>query len=88
VYLAAENRIVKAQIKGLLLLSKEAKARLAEIAHRLGRKVKTNTNRPRVEGPFLCTVLVQIRDNRYNRSFWETEGRSARSENKAKSIGN
>jgi putative transposase len=37
-YLAAENRILKAQIKGRLLLSKEEKATLAEIAHRLGRK--------------------------------------------------
>ena len=33
-YLAAENRILKAQIKGRLLLSKEEKATLAEIAHR------------------------------------------------------
>jgi hypothetical protein len=37
-YLAAENRILKAQIKGRLLLSQEEKATLAEIAHRLGRK--------------------------------------------------
>ena len=37
-YLAAENRILKAQIKGRLLLSEEEKAALAEIAHRLGRK--------------------------------------------------
>ena len=37
-YLAAENRILKAQIKGRLLLSAEEKATLAEIAHRLGRK--------------------------------------------------
>jgi putative transposase len=37
-YLAAENRILKAQIKGRLLLSKADKATLAEIAHRLGRK--------------------------------------------------
>jgi putative transposase len=37
-YLVAENRILKAQIKGRLLLSKEEKATLAEIAHRLGRK--------------------------------------------------
>jgi len=36
--LAAENRILKAQIKGRLLLSEEEKATLAEIAHRLGRK--------------------------------------------------
>jgi hypothetical protein len=37
-YLAAENRILKAQIKGRLLLSDAEKATLAEIAHRLGRK--------------------------------------------------
>src|SRR6516162_1763825 len=37
-YLAAENRILKAQIKGRLLLSEEEKATLAELAHRLGRK--------------------------------------------------
>src|SRR6516165_7780150 len=37
-YLAEENRILKAQIKGRLLLSEEEKATLAEIAHRLGRK--------------------------------------------------
>jgi putative transposase len=36
-YLAAENRILKAQIKGRLLLSQEEKVTLAEIAHRLGR---------------------------------------------------
>jgi hypothetical protein len=37
-YLAAENRILRAQIKGKLLLSDAEKATLAEIAHRLGRK--------------------------------------------------
>src|SRR5262245_53489139 len=37
-YLAAENRILRAQIKGRLLLSHAEKATLAEIAHRLGRK--------------------------------------------------
>ena len=37
-YLAAENRILKAQIKGRLLLSEADKVTLAEIAHRLGRK--------------------------------------------------
>jgi hypothetical protein len=38
-YLAAENRILRGQIQGRLLLSKGEKATLAEIAHRLGRKV-------------------------------------------------
>ena len=37
-YLAAENRILKSQIKGRLLLSDRHKATLAEIARRLGRK--------------------------------------------------
>ena len=37
-YLAAENRILKAQVKGRLLLSEAEKVALAEIAHRLGRE--------------------------------------------------
>jgi hypothetical protein len=37
-YLVAENRILRAQIKGRLLLSDAEKATLAEIAHRIGRK--------------------------------------------------
>ena len=37
-YLGAENRILRGQIKGRLLLSEGEKAALAEIAQRLGRK--------------------------------------------------
>jgi putative transposase len=37
-YLAAENRILKAQIKGRLRLSKAERLKLGEIGHRLGRK--------------------------------------------------
>jgi hypothetical protein len=37
-YLAAENRILRGQIKGRLLLSEGEKETLAEIAHGLGRK--------------------------------------------------
>jgi hypothetical protein len=37
-YLAAENRILKAQLKGRLKLSDTERATLAEIGHRLGRK--------------------------------------------------
>ena len=37
-YLAAENRILKAQIKTRLLLTDVEKATLAEIGYRLGRK--------------------------------------------------
>ena len=38
-YLAAENRILKAQLKGRPKLSDAERATLAEIGHRLGRKV-------------------------------------------------
>jgi hypothetical protein len=38
-YLAVENRILKAQLKGRLRLSNAERATLGEIAHRLGRKV-------------------------------------------------
>jgi len=37
-YLAAENRIMKAQLKGRLKLSDAERVALGEIAHRLGRK--------------------------------------------------
>jgi hypothetical protein len=37
-YLAAENRILKAQLEGRLKLSDAERATLAEIGHRLGRK--------------------------------------------------
>jgi putative transposase len=38
-YLVAENRILKGQLKGRLKLSDVERATLAEIGHRLGRKV-------------------------------------------------
>lgn len=37
-YLVAENRILKAKVKGRLVLFGGEKATLAEVAHRLGRK--------------------------------------------------
>jgi hypothetical protein len=37
-YLAAENRILRGQLKGRLKLSDAERATLGEIAHRLGRK--------------------------------------------------
>src|ERR1035437_6985613 len=37
-YLAAENGILKAQLKGCLRLSDAERAKLGEIGHRLGRK--------------------------------------------------
>ena len=38
-YLAAENRILRDQLKGRLKLSDAERAKLGEIGHRLGRKV-------------------------------------------------
>ena len=38
-YLAAENRILKAQLQGRLKLSDAERATLGEIGHRVGRKV-------------------------------------------------
>ena len=38
-YLVAENRILKAELKGRLKLSDGERATLGEIGHRLGRKV-------------------------------------------------
>ena len=40
-YLAAENRILKAQLKGRPDLSDAERGALGEIGHRLGRKVRT-----------------------------------------------
>jgi len=45
-YLAAENRILRGQIRGRLLLSEGEKATLAEIAHRVGRKALEGRQRP------------------------------------------
>ena len=39
-YLAAENRILKAQLKGRLTLSDTERATLGEIGRRLGRKLR------------------------------------------------
>jgi hypothetical protein len=64
-YLAAENRILKAKIKGRLLLSQEEKATLAEIAHRLGRKAFRSSPDPSRDTPFreLETQLEQFAVN-------------------------
>jgi hypothetical protein len=51
-YLAAENRVLKAQLKGRLQLSNAERATLGEIGHRLGRKVLAevaNVARPHVD---------------------------------------
>jgi hypothetical protein len=57
-YLAAENRILKAQLKGRLTLSDADRATLGEIGRRLGRKLLgevANVARPE-------TILAWCRD--------------------------
>jgi hypothetical protein len=44
-YLAAENRILKAQLKGRLKLLDAERAKLGEIGHRLGRKALAEVSR-------------------------------------------
>src|SRR5258708_35776410 len=56
-YLAAENRILKAQLKGRLQLSDAERAMLGEIGHRLGRKVLAEV--ANVAGP--DTILAWYR---------------------------
>ena len=55
-YLAAENRILKAQLKGCLKLSDAERAKLGEIGHRLGRKSLSE-----VATTALVPVVNQIR---------------------------
>jgi putative transposase len=55
-YLAAENRILKAQLKGRLKLSDAERAALGEIGHRLGRRVLGE-----VANVALCVPKTQIR---------------------------
>ena len=50
-YLAAENRILRAQIRGRLLLSDAEKATLAEIAHRLGHSINSVVPRSSMYNP-------------------------------------
>jgi hypothetical protein len=45
-YLAAENRLMKAQLKGRLKLSDAERGALGEIGHRLGRKVLADVASP------------------------------------------
>jgi putative transposase len=69
-YLAAENRILKAQLKRRLKLSDAERATLGEIGHRLGRKVLVevaNVARP-------DTILARLICRRY----WFDRGRAVR----------
>jgi hypothetical protein len=50
-YLAAENRILKAQLQGRLRLSEAERGTLGEIGHRLGRKALGEVATPAYQTP-------------------------------------
>ena len=58
-YLATENRIMKAQLKGRLRLSNAERGALGEIGHRLGRKVLADVATATVARP--DTILGRYR---------------------------
>jgi hypothetical protein len=74
-YLAAENRILRAQIKGRLLLSDAEKATLTEIAHRFGRKALEELSA--VAGPdMLLAWYRELIANKFDGSkFRKSRGR-------------
>ena len=78
-YLAAENRILKAQIKGRLLLSEADKATLAEIAHRLGRKaleeVAAAAKPDTILGWYRKLIAHKFDGSRFRRSAGRPRGR-------------
>ena len=72
-YLAAENRILRAKIKGRLLLSDAEKATLAEIAHRLGRKALDDlaaAARPETLLSWYRKLIANKYDGSRNRKSW------------------
>ena len=77
-YLAAENRILRAQIKGRLCLSEGEKATLAEIAHHLGRKalaeVAVAAKPDTILGWFRKLVAGKFDGSRFRRSVGPATG--------------
>ena len=59
-YSAAENRILKAQLKGRLMLSDADRATLGEIGHRLGQ----GPGGPRIKREVEQLILRMARENR------------------------
>jgi putative transposase len=70
-YLAAENRILRGQIKGRLLLSEGEKTTLAEIAHRLGRaalkEVAATANPDTILGWYRKLIANKFDGSRFRR---------------------
>src|ERR1017187_6867622 len=62
-YLAAENRVLKTQLKGRLRLSDAQRAKLGEIGHRLGRKslgaVATAALPRELSRSLACTNIIE-----------------------------
>ena len=62
-YLATENRILRGQIRGRLLLSDGEKVTLAEIAHRLGRMALEDVAATASPIPFWVGIESSSRTN-------------------------
>jgi transposase len=73
-YLAAENRILRGQVKGRLLLWEGEKATLAEIAHRLGRKaledVAATAKPDTILGWYRKLIANKFDGSKFRRSVW------------------
>src|SRR5689334_11377135 len=72
-YLAAENRILRAKIKGRLLLADSVKTTLAEIAHRLWRKALTDIAAAAKPDTLLCwyrELIAKTFDGSRFRKSW------------------
>jgi putative transposase len=67
-YLSAENRILRGQIKGRLLLAEGEKVTLAEIAHRLGRMVLSTLRQRPSPIPFWVGIGSSSRTNLMGRN--------------------
>ena len=76
-YLTAENRILRVQIKGRLLLSDPEKATLAEIAHRLGRKALKEVAATVKPDTLLAWYRKLIAKKFYGSKFRKSVGRPA-----------
>jgi putative transposase len=74
-YLAAENRIMKAQLNGRLKLSDAERGALGEIGHRLGRKVLADVAtvaRPETIQRGCSTVRLARARRRFRRALLST----------------
>ena|ERR1017187_4098324 len=76
-YLAAENGILKAQLKGCLRLSDAERAKLGEIGHRLGRKSLSEVATTALPDTILSYRQFLVTAGPVRRRRFRADGRSA-----------